>query len=141
MQDSTLLVLILIVVSVGVIIQGVALAGAIVAARKMQEQIRRAELELLELRPRLERMGQAVDRLAELTQSAADTIPRVTRDVENAVEQVKNVARVGAMIFAKPLRPLGAAMALWKGLKNGASVYRSLRPAKVPVETPYTVIP
>lgn len=148
MQDSTLLVLILIAVSLGTIVQTVALAGAIVGLRRLEEKFReveqkfhRAERELLALRPRIEQMGKMIDNLSELSETAAEAIPRVTREVENAVDQFRSVASIGAMVLSKPLRPLGAAMAIWKGLKNGARAYRSLRPAKVAPTAPWTVIP
>lgn len=45
-------------------------------------------------------------------------------------DQLRGIARLGAMMLVKPLRPLGVALALWKGLKSGATVYRQLRPVR-----------
>ncbi|MEO8358517.1 MAG: hypothetical protein ABI672_00685 [Vicinamibacteria bacterium] len=131
MQDSTLLVLILIAVAIGAIVQTVALVGAFVAMRKLEARFQEAELELRALRPQIEKMGRVVNSLAEFTENAGQHIPRVVQNVETAVDQFRNVAELGAMLLVKPLRPLGAALALWKGLKNGASTYRKLRPIRV----------
>ena len=140
MQDSTLLVLILIAVAIGTIVQSVALFGAFVAMKKLEARFQEAERELRQLRPQLEKVNHMVQRLSDFTDGAAEHIPRVARNVEHAVDQFRNVAELGAMILVKPLRPLGAVMAIWKGLKNGAKTYRKLRPIRVDAMPPAPLV-
>ncbi|MEO5760828.1 MAG: hypothetical protein ABIR28_00825 [Vicinamibacteria bacterium] len=141
MQDSTLLVLILIAVAIGAIVQTVALVGAFVAMRHLEARFQEAERELRALRPQIETMGRVVQTLAELTENAGQQIPRVVRTVESAVDQFRNVAELGATLLIKPLRPLGAALAIWRGLKNGAATYRKFRPIRVTQAPAITPLP
>ena len=69
-----------------------------------------------------------IDNVADWTDGVAEHIPRVAADIESALDQLRGIARLGAMMLVKPLRPLGVALALWKGLKGGADAYRRLRP-------------
>jgi hypothetical protein len=132
MHDQTLLIIVLGVVAISTTVQAVALVGALLAVRRLERRLDEAERELRALRPRLERLGRVIDSLADWTAAAAEHIPRVAADIDGALDQLRWIARLGAMVLVKPLRPLGAALALWKGLKSGASVYRQLRPGKAP---------
>ena len=71
-----------------------------------------------------------MDLVADWTEGAAERVPRVAAELDNALDQIRGVARLGAILLMKPLRPLGAALALWKGLKSGADAYRRFRPAR-----------
>jgi len=108
MHGQTLLIIFLGVVAIATTIQAVALVGVLLAVRRLEGRLGEAERELRALSPRLERLGRVIDNVADWT------------DV---------VARFGAMMLVRPLRPLGAALALWKGLKGGVNAYRRLGPA------------
>jgi hypothetical protein len=129
MHDQTLLVIVLGVVAIATAIQAVALVSVLLAVRRLEGSFGEAERELRALRPRLERLGRAIDNVADWTDGVAEHIPRVAADIESTLDQLRGIARLGAMMLVKPLRPLGVALALWKGLKSGAMAYRQLRPA------------
>jgi hypothetical protein len=132
MHDQTLLFMILGVVAIATTVQAVALVSALQAVRRLEARFGEAERELRALRPRLERFGRVIDNLADWTDSAAEHIPRVAADLEGTLDHLRWIARLGAMVLVRPLRPLGTAVAVWKGLKSGANAYRQLRPARAP---------
>jgi len=128
MPDQALLVIVLGVVAIATTVQAAALVSVLLAVRRLEGRLGEAERELRLLRPRLERLGRVIDNVADWTDGVAEHIPRVAADIEGMLDQLRGIARLGAMMLAKPLRPLGVALALWKGLKTGATVYRELRP-------------
>jgi hypothetical protein len=138
MHDQTLLIIVLAVAAIATTVQAVALVSALLAVRRLEARFGEAERELRALRPRLERLGRVIDNVADWTDAAAEHIPRVAADIESTLDQLRGVARIGAMLLVKPLRPLGVALALWKGLKGGANAYRQLRPARAPAALPRT---
>ena len=133
MQQQTLLIAILAVVAIGMCAQAVTLGVALRALRRLEIRLDRAERDLVALRPRLECLGQVIDHFADWTEGAATHLPRLAAAMEDALDQMRGIARLGAIFLVKPLRPLGAALALWQGLKSGANAYRQLRPAKAPL--------
>ena len=136
MQQQTLLIAILAVVAIGMCAQAVALVAAVRALRRLESRLDGAERELSALRPRLERLGQVIDHVADWTEGAAVQLPRLAATIEDALDQMRGLARLGAMFLVTPLRPLGTALALWQGLKSGASAYRQLRAARVSPSQP-----
>lgn len=128
MQNQTLLYLILAVLTLATVVQAAALAGAFLAMRRLEEKVQAAEAELRALRPRIERLGDVIEKLADWTDTASVAVPAMARDVKAAVSRAGALAQVGALILARPLRPIGVAFALWKGLKRSALAYRELRP-------------
>ena len=136
MHGQTLLIIFLGVVAIATTIQAVALVGVLLAVRRLEGRLGEAERELRTLSPRLERLGRVIDNVADWTDAVAEHVPRVAADIESTLDQVRGVARLGALVLVKPLRPLGVALALWKGLKSGASAYRQLRPARALAATP-----
>lgn len=135
MHDQTILIAILAVVAIATTIQAVVLVQALLAVRRLETRFGEAERELRALRPRIESLGRVIDNVADWTEGAAEHIPRVAAEIESSLEQLRSVAKLGAMVLVKPLRPLGAVLALWKGLKGGAEAYRQLRPARA-IEPP-----
>lgn len=133
-----MLIIVLGVVAIATTVQAVALVSALLAVRRLEERFGEAERELRALRPRLERLGRVIDNVADWTDGAAEHIPRVAADIDGALDQLRGIARLGAMLLVKPLRPLGVALAIWKGLKSGANAYRQLRPARAPAALPPT---
>lgn len=129
MSHPTLFLALLVVVAVATTLQAVALVWALVAVRRLELRFGEAERELRALRPRLERLGRTIDTVADWTDGAAERLPRAVAEIDGVLDQLSAVARLGAMLLVKPLRPLGAAIALWKGLKSGADAYRRFRPA------------
>ena len=138
MHDQTLLIIVLGVVAIATTIQAVALVSVLLAVRRFEGRVGEAERELRALRPRLERLGRAIDNVADWTDGVAEHIPRVAADIESTLDQLRGIARLGAMMLVKPLRPLALALALWKGLKSGAMAYRQLRPANDQAALPRT---
>jgi hypothetical protein len=138
MHDQALLIVVLGVVAIATTIQAVALVSALLALRRLEERFGEAERELRALRPRLERLGRVIDNVSDWTDGAAGHLPRVAADIESTLARLRGIARLGAMLLVKPLRPLVAAVALWKGLKSGANAYRQLRPARAPAASPRT---
>ena len=130
MPDQALLIIVLGVVAIATTVQAAALVSVLLAVRRLEGRLGEAERELRELRPRLERLGRVIDNVADWTDGVAEHIPRVAADIEGTLAQLRGIARLGAMVLAKPLRPLGVALALWKGLKSGATVYRRLGPVR-----------
>lgn len=141
MHDQTLLAVVLVVVAIATTVQAVALVGALRALKRLEGRFGEAELELRALRPRIERLGRVIDNVADWTDGAAEHIPRVAADIETALERIRWVGRLGAMMLVKPLRPLGTVLAVWKGLTTGARAYRQLAPAPVPEPRRPTSIP
>jgi hypothetical protein len=127
MQDQTLLLVFLGVIALATTVQSVAVISALVAVKRLEGRFSEAESELRSLRPRLERLGRVIDNVAEWTDGAAEHIPRIAADIESTLDQLRGIARIGTMVLVKPLRPLGALLALWKGLTGGAKAYRQLR--------------
>lgn len=130
MNDQPILIAILVVVAIATSIQAIVLVQALLAVRRLETRFGEAERELRELRPRIEKLGHVIDNVAQWTDSAAEHIPRVAADIESSLAQLRSVAKLGAMVLVKPLRPLGAVLALWKGLKRGTDAYRQLRPGR-----------
>ena len=130
MHDQALLVIVLGVVAIATTVQAAALVSVLLAVRRLEGRFGEAERELRALRPRLERLGRVIDNVADWTDGVAEHIPRVAADIESTLDQLRGIARLGAMMLVKPLRPLGVALALWKGLKRGATVYREFRPVR-----------
>jgi len=128
MLDRTLIVIVLGVVAIATTVQAVALVSVLLAVRRLERRFGEAEAELRALRPRLERLGRVIDTVAAWTDGVAEHIPHVAADIESALHQVRGIARLGAMMLVKPLRPLGVVLALWEGLKSGANAYRRLHP-------------
>ena len=129
MPDQSPLIIVLGVVAVATTVQAAALVSVLLAVRRLEVRFGEAERELRALRPRLERLGRVIDNVADWTDGVAERIPRVAADIESTLDQLRGIARLGAMMLVAPLRPLGVALALWKGLRRGATVYRQLRPA------------
>lgn len=130
MHDQTLLIVLIALVAVATTVQAAALVSALRAVRRLEARFGEAERELRDLRPRLERLGRVIDNVADWTDAAAEHIPRVAADIESTLDQIRWIARLGTMVLVKPLRPLGTALALWRGLRSGAHAYRELRPAR-----------
>ena len=128
--------ILLVVVAIATTVQAIALVGVLVAARRLEGRLGEAERELGALRPRLERLGRVIDHVAEWTDAGAELVPRVAADIEGARERLRGIARLGALLLVKPLRPLGTALALWKGLKSGVNAYRQLGPARAKAASP-----
>jgi hypothetical protein len=127
LEDRTLLIIILGLVAVGICGQAVALLGALRALQRLEIRIEGAERELRALKPRLERVGQIIENIGAWTDAVTEHLPRVTKGLETTLDGLGGIARIGATVLLKPLRPLGAALALWQGLKSGASVLRQVR--------------
>ena len=117
------------VVAIATTVQAIALVSVLLALRRLEGRFGEAERELRALRPRLERLGRVIDNVADWTDGVAEHIPSVAADIESTLDQLRGIARLGALMLVKPLRPLGVALALWRGLKSGAHAYRQLRPA------------
>jgi len=130
------LIILLGVVAVATTVQAFALVGVLVAVRRLEGRLREAERELCDLRPRLERLGRVIDHVAEWTDAGAELIPRVAADFEGPLRRLRAIARLGAMMLVKPLRPLGTALAVWEGVKVGANAYRQLGPAGARASSP-----
>jgi hypothetical protein len=130
MPDQALLIIVLGVVAIATTVQAAALVSVLLAVRRLEGRFGEAERELRALRPRLERLGRVIDNVADWTDGVAEHVPRVAADIESTLDQLRGIARLGAMMLVKPLRPLGVALALWKGLKSGATVYRRLGPVR-----------
>jgi hypothetical protein len=130
------LIILLGVVAVATTVQALALVGVLVAVRRLEGRLREAERELGDLRPRLERLGRVIDNVAEWTDAGARLIPRVAADFEGPLRRLRAIARLGALMLVKPLRPLGTALAVWEGVKVGANAYRQLGPAGVRASSP-----
>ena len=126
-MNEGLLIAILVLVAVSTGLQAAALMGAARAVKRLERRLDGAEQELRALRPRLERLGTVVDNLADWTEGAAEHIPRIAADIEHTMDQIRGVAKLGAMVLVKPLRPLGAAWALWKGVSGGVAALRARR--------------
>ncbi len=135
MHDHTLLIIVLGVVAMATTIQAVALVSALLAMRRLERRFDEAERELRALGPRLERLGRVIDTVATWTDVAAEHIPRVAADLGTTLDQLRGIARLGTLVV-RPLRPLSVALALWKGLRSGANVYRQLRAASGPATGP-----
>ena len=130
MDEPTLLFAILGLVALGLCAQAAALLAAVRALQRLELRLDRAERELLALRPRLERLGQIIEDVGAWTAAATEQLPRVSAGIENTLDSLGGMARLGATVFMKPLRPLGAALAIWQGLKSGANVYRRVVSAR-----------
>ena len=130
------IVILLGVVAVATTVQALALLGVLVALRRVEGRLREAERELGVLRPRLERLGRVIDKVADWTDAGAELIPRVAADFEGTLRRLRPIARLGAMMLVKPLRPLGTALAVWEGIKVGANAYRQLGPARARASSP-----
>ena len=138
MHGQTALIIVLGVVAIATTVQAVALVSVLLAVRRLEGRFDEAERELCALRPRLERLGRAIDNVADWTDAVAARVPRVAADIESALDHLRGIARLGVMMLVKPLRPLGTALALWKGLKSGAHAYRQLGPARAQAAPPRT---
>ena len=136
MHAQTLLIIFVGVVAIATTVQAVALVGVLLAVRRLEGRLGEAERELRALRPRVERLGRVIDNIADWTDAAAEHVPRVAADIETTLDHLRGIARFGALMLVKPLRPLGAAIALWKGLKRGVNAYRQLGPAGAPAALP-----
>lgn len=135
MDNSTALVWILAFVAFGTVIQAVALTAVFLSMRRIEERALKAEAALRELQPRLARVGRALDTLADWTEQAAEKAPQLARELGKTVERAKQAARLSALMLVKPLRPLGALAAVWKGVSTGLRRYRSPRRESPPVES------
>jgi hypothetical protein len=129
MQDQTLLIVILVLVAVATTVQATALVAVVLSLRRLEGRLGEAERELRALRPRLERLGEVIDHVADWTDAVAERAPRVARDLERTLDHLRGLARFGALMLVKPLRPLGLALAAWRGLKE-ASAYRRERASR-----------
>ena len=138
MHGQTLLVIFLGVVAIATTVQAVALVNVLLAVRRLEGRLGEAERELRALSPRLERLGRVIDNVADWTDAVAEHGPRVAADIERTLDHLGGIARFGAMMLVRPLRPLGAALALWQGLKSGVTAYRRLGPAGAQAAPPRT---
>jgi hypothetical protein len=137
MHEPSVLIAILVVLAISTCAQAVALLTGVRVLRRLERRLDLAEQELVALRPRLDRLGSIIDDVSHLTEGAATHLPRLVTALEGGIEQVRGLASLGAFFLLKPLRPLGTAFALWKGLGSAARAYRQLRPASIsPSRTP-----
>lgn len=132
MHDQAVLLTILGIVAIATTVQTVALVSALLAVRRLEARFDEAERELRALRPRLERFGRVIDHVADWTDSAAEQLPRVAADIEGALGQVRWIARWGALMLVRPLRPLGTVLAVLSGLRRGVDVYRQRGAERIP---------
>ena len=115
MPDQTLLLIVLGVVAIATTVQAVALVSVLLAVRRLEGRLGEAERELRSLGPRLERLGRVIDNVADWTDAVVEHIPRVAANIEGALDHLRGIARVGALMLVKPLRPLGTALASVEG--------------------------
>lgn len=130
MNEQGWLIGILAVIAVAVGVQTAALVAAARALRRLEARLDLAERELRDLRPRLERLGQLIDRVADWSDEAAARLPRASAAIDSGIDAAQGLARLGGALFLRRLGPLGTAWAVWQGLKSGASAYRRLRPGR-----------
>jgi hypothetical protein len=136
MHDQTLLIIVLVMVVIATTVQAVALVSTLLAVRRLEARFGAAEHELRALLPRLARLGRVIDNVADWTDGAAEHLPRAAADIERTLDLLRGIARVAVLVLVKPLRPLGAALALWKSLRSGVDAYRQLRPAAARAASP-----
>ena len=118
MENSTLLASILVVLCLATMVQGMALVGMFLAVKRLERMALSAERGLDNIRPRLERLGRTLETLADFTDRAAEQAPRVAQNFENAVDRAREAAKMGALLMVKPLRPVVALIAFWRGLRR-----------------------
>ena len=86
MNEQAWLIGILAVIAVAVGVQTVALVAAARALRRLEARLDLAERELRDLRPRLERLGQLIDRVADWSDEAAARLPRVSAAIDSGID-------------------------------------------------------
>ena len=126
MQDQTLMLWLVGLIAVALLVQAGVSVVALLAARKLEQRFERVERELQEWRPSLERVNAVLDDVSGIVQHASLRVPQLVDEAERTVHEVRDAARFGVQVLLTPLKPLGTALALWKGLKTGASLYRRL---------------
>lgn len=132
MESTSLLLILVAIIAAAVITQAVALTGAFLALRRIEDRFEEADRKLRALGPQLQKISRVVDNIAEFTDAAAEQVPRLAHDVEKAADTMRSAARIGGILLAQPLRPIAAAASLWRGFKEAARVYRDFRPARRP---------
>ena len=105
MNGQTVLVVVLAVVAIATTVQAAALVGVLLSLRRLEGRLGEAERELRALRPRLERLGQMIDNVADWTDAVAERAPRVAADLERTLDQLRGIARLGALMLVKPSAP------------------------------------
>ena len=112
------------VIALAAAFQAVCLVLLLVNGRRLARRLEDVEQEL---RPRLARAGEIVEDVALLTDSAARQLPELESAVRSAATGVRRAASVVDLLTVGSFRPLGQALALWRGLRYGAGVYRRSR--------------
>jgi hypothetical protein len=119
-----LTIALLTVIALAATLQAVCLVLLLRSGRRLARRLEEVEQEL---RPRLVRAGEIVEDVALLTDSAARQLPELESAVRQAATGVRRAASVVDLLTVGSFRPLGRALALWRGLRYGAGVYRRSR--------------
>ena len=120
-MESPLALVLLGLIASATIVQTVLLVTLAVKGQRLAARLAALEKDLL---PRLDRLGVAIDNVTQVTDGVLRHLPEVESTLEDTLQKVR---RTTGIVEALVLKPLAAALALWRGLKRGTTVYRQLR--------------
>lgn len=123
-MESPLALVLLGLIASATIVQTVLLVTLAVKGQRLAARLAALEKDLL---PRLDRLGVAIDNVTQVTDGVLRHLPEVESTLEDTLQKVRRTTGIVEALVLKPLAPLAAALALWRGLKRGTTVYRQLR--------------
>ncbi len=121
-MDSPLTVVLLTLIAAATVAQVVFMAVLLARAKEVAVRLTAVEREL---RPRLARLGEVIENVADLTEGAARSLPEIESAVRDTVGKVRWASGLVETLALAPLKPLTSGLALWRAVKRGADVYRS----------------
>lgn len=121
-MESPVALILLGLIAAATVVQAGLLLSLVIKGRELATRMERVEADL---RPRLQRAGEVVDNVGQLTEGVLRRLPDVESTLDDALRKVRRTTGMVETLIVKPLTPLATGLALWKGLRAGAAFYRA----------------
>jgi hypothetical protein len=122
MEPTLLSQVLLGLIAAATILQAALLLSFAQKSREVAARLERLEEELM---PRVRKIDGVLEDLGQLTEAVLRRYPEVESTLDEAMRRVRRTTGIVETLVVKPLLPLVSVMALWKGLKRGAAVFRA----------------
>jgi len=128
-MDSAWALVLLGLIAAASVVQATFLIALAMESRRFAARLDGVERDV---RPHLERMGDVIENVAQLTAGAARRLPQIESTVEDTLHKLRRTTDLVETLALKPLQPVAKALALWRGLRRGAEVYRAIGAGRRP---------
>jgi hypothetical protein len=127
-MDQSLMLILLGVIAVVLVAQTALLAWLGLTGQRLARRLSVLERDFgEELRPSLASARRVAENAERISESLVGGLPQLEQAIEDAAENVRRATRMMELLenlVVRPLRPLAAGWALWRGVRSGLEAYR-----------------